>query len=43
MMLLYGLIAAALLLLVAVRIAASPTFAMLGCFLASWAERCRSR
>jgi hypothetical protein len=41
-MLLYLLIAAAVLLMLAVRIAASPPFALLGCFLASWAERCRS-
>lgn len=40
-MLLAILVAAALLLLAAVRIAASPPFALLGCFLASWAERCR--
>lgn len=40
-MLLFVLIAAAVLLTLAVRVAASPPFAMLGCFVASWAERCR--
>ena len=40
-MLLVVLIAVAVLLLAAVRVAASPPFALLGCFLASWAERCR--
>ena len=40
-MLLYVLVAGALLLLLAARIAASPPFALLGCFFASWAERCR--
>jgi len=41
-MLLIFLVAAALLLLLAVRIASSPPFALLGRFFASWAERCHS-
>ena len=41
-MLLWILVAVALLLMLAVRIASSPPFALLGCFFASWAERCRS-
>jgi hypothetical protein len=40
-MLLFVLISVAVLLLAAVRIAASPPFALLGCFFASWAERWR--
>ena len=43
MMLLYILVAAALLLMLGARIAASPPFALLGRFFASWAERCRSQ
>ena len=42
MMLLYILVAATLLLLLAVRIATAPPFALLSCFFASWAERCHS-
>ena len=41
-MLLYVLIAVAVLLMLAVRIAASPPFALLGCFFTTWAERCRA-
>ena len=40
-MLLSILVAAALLLMLGVRIAASPPLALLSLFVASWAERCQ--
>ena len=40
-MLLWILVAATLLALLGMRIAASPPLALLGCFFASWADRCR--
>jgi hypothetical protein len=40
-MLLWFLVAAAMLLILGVRIAASPPFALLGLFFSSWADRCR--
>jgi type IV secretory pathway TrbD component len=39
-MLLYGMIAAAVLLTLSAWVAASPPFSLLGCFVSSWAERC---
>ena len=41
-MLLCILVAAALLLLLAVRMASTPPFALLGHFFSSWADRCQN-
>ena len=41
-MLLWILVAATLLALLGMKIAASPTFTLLGCLFANWADRCRN-